>query len=129
MIQLHVLSGKKSGSRVTATRFPFRVGRAPKSDLLLDDDGVWDQHIALEFRKNEGFQMAAAPQAIAAVNATPTNEIFLRNGDVITLGSARLQFWLAPAPQRGLCLRENSVWALLFLVFLGEFVSIYLTLR
>jgi pSer/pThr/pTyr-binding forkhead associated (FHA) protein len=129
MIQLHVLSGKKAGSRVAAGHFPFRIGRAPQNDLPLDDDGVWDQHIILEFRRKEGFRLAAAPEAIAAVNSKPAGDALLRNGDIITLGSAKLQFWIAPARQRGLRLRENFVWALLIFVALSEFVLIYLTLR
>jgi pSer/pThr/pTyr-binding forkhead associated (FHA) protein len=129
MIQLHVLSGKQAGSRVAASRFPFRIGRDPQNDLPLDDDGVWDKHIVLEFQKKEGFRLAAAPEAIAAVNSKPAGDALLRNGDVITLGSAKLQFWIAPARQHGLRLRENSVWALLFLVALAELVLIYVTLN
>lgn len=129
MIQLHILSGKKAGSRVAAGRFPFRIGRAPLNDLPLDDDGVWDQHIVLEFLRKEGFRLAAAPEAIAAVNSKPAGDAILRNGDIITLGSAKLQFWIAPARQRGLRLRENFIWALLFFVALTEIALIYVTLR
>ncbi|MGH8023045.1 MAG: hypothetical protein ACRED1_05670, partial [Limisphaerales bacterium] len=77
----------------------------------------------------EGFRLATAPEAIATVNSSPAGEAVLRNGDIITLGSAKLQFWIAPARQRGLRLRENSVWGLLILVTLGELVLIYLTLH
>ncbi|HUA66707.1 MAG TPA: FHA domain-containing protein [Alphaproteobacteria bacterium] len=129
MIQLYVLSGKKAGSRVAASRFPFRIGRDPESDLPLDDDGVWGRHIVLEFRRKEGFRLAATPEAIAAVNSQPAAEVLLRNGDIITLGSAKLQFWIAPASQRGLRLRENLVWALLFLVAVSEVVLICATLN
>jgi hypothetical protein len=129
MIQLHVLSGKKAGSRVAASRFPFRIGRAPLNDLPLEDDGVWDQHIVVEFRRKEGFRLAAAPEAIAAVNSKPAGDTLLRNGDIITLGSAKIQFWIAPARQRGLRLRENFVWALLIFIALSELVLIYVTLR
>lgn len=129
MIQLHVLSGKQAGSRVAASRFPFRIGRDPENDLPLDDDGVWDRHIVLEFRRKEGFRLAAAPDAIAAVNSQPAGEVLLRNGDIITLGSAKLQFWIAPAGQRGLRLRENCVWALLLLVAVSELVLICATLN
>lgn len=129
MIQLHVLSGKMAGCRVAASRFPFRIGRALQNDLLLEDDGVWDQHVTLEFRKKEGFRLATAPEAIATVNTKPAADILLRNGDVVTLGSAKLQFWIAPARQRSLRLRENFVWALLLLVALSELFLIYVTLR
>jgi pSer/pThr/pTyr-binding forkhead associated (FHA) protein len=129
MIQLHVLSGKKAGSRVAASHFPFRIGRMPENDLSLDDDGVWDEHIVLEFRRKEGFRLAVATEAIAAVNSKPAGDGFLRNGDIITLGSAKLQFWISPARQRGLRLRENFVWALLVFVALTEVILICTTLR
>lgn len=113
MIQLHVLSGKMAGNAVVVRRFPFRVGRAGGSDLLLDDPGVWDQHLALEFQADEGFQLKAAPGAFVAINEQPQNEARLRNGDVISFGSVKLRFWLAAPLQRGLRLRELAVWLLL----------------
>jgi hypothetical protein len=45
--------GKKGGQPTVVRRFPFRIGRAPENDLQLDDDGVWDQHLALEFQSRE----------------------------------------------------------------------------
>lgn len=116
MIYLQLLSGKKAGSRAVASHFPFHIGRAPQNDLPLEDDGVWDQHLTLEFRKKEGFHLTTTSHAIAAVNGKPVEATILRNGDVITIGSAKIQFWLAPAPQYGLRLRENFVWALLLFV-------------
>jgi len=120
MIHLQILSGKKAGSRAVASRFPFRIGRAPLNHLPLDDDGVWDQHVSLEFKIKDGFSLAATPSAIVAVNGKPVENTRLRNGDVITVGSAKIQFWLAPAPQRGLRGPENLVWLFLILVTLGQ---------
>lgn len=124
MIHLHILSGRKAGSRAVASSFPFRIGRHPQNHLPLDDDGVWDQHLALEFREKEGFHLAATPNAIASVNGKPAEKTILRNGDIITVGSAKIQFWLAPVPQRSLRLRENFVWALLILITVAQFVLI-----
>lgn len=129
MVHLHILSGKKAGSRAVASRFPFRIGRAPQNHLPLDDDGVWERHLSLEFKKKEGFHLAAASPAIAAVNGKPVETALLRNGDVITLGSAKIQFWLAPAPQRDLRIREGLVWALLAFVTLGQIALICFLLR
>jgi pSer/pThr/pTyr-binding forkhead associated (FHA) protein len=125
MIQLHILSGKKAGAQPAVRHFPFRIGRAAQNDLQLDDEGVWDQHLVLEFQKREGFRLATSAQAIAAINGEPIQNKILRNGDTITIGSAKLQFWLAAATQRGLRTRENLVWALLILVTLGQFILIY----
>jgi pSer/pThr/pTyr-binding forkhead associated (FHA) protein len=125
MIYLQLLSGKKAGERAVAAHFPFRIGRAPQNDLTLEDDGVWDQHLALEFLETKGFQLSTLANAISAVNGKPVEKAMLRNGDVITLGSAKIQFWLAPAPQRGLLLRENFVWALLILVTVAQFIILF----
>ena len=128
MIQLNVLSGKKAGNRAAVRHFPFRVGRAPENHLQLEDDGVWDQHLALEFLSG-GFNLSVAPGALVAVNGGPFQNQILRNGDTITLGSAKLQFWLAAARQRGLRWRELFVWALIAAVTAAQIALIYRLLR
>lgn len=125
MIELHILTGKQAGSQSVVRRFPFRVGRAGGNDLQLTDDGTWDQHLTLEFHRQEGFKLAVAQNALVMVNNQPVQTASLRNGDVITLGSAKLQVWLTAARQRGLWLRERFVWALLLTVLLGQFALIY----
>ncbi|HEY1718531.1 MAG TPA: FHA domain-containing protein [Verrucomicrobiae bacterium] len=129
MIQLKILSGKKAGGQTVVRHFPFRIGRAPGNDLQLDDDGVWNQHLALEFQKKENFNLATAPGALVTVNGGPVQNAILRNGDIIALGSAKLQFWLAVARQRGLRFREGFVWALLVFITLGQFALIYWLVR
>jgi len=129
MIQFNILSGKKAGAELAARHFPFRVGRAPGNELQLDDDGVWDQHLTLEFDRSKGFTLVTAPNALAAVNGEPVQTVFLRSGDIITVGSAKFQFWLAAARQRGLRLRESFVWALLVAVTAAQFALIYWLLR
>jgi pSer/pThr/pTyr-binding forkhead associated (FHA) protein len=129
MIQLNILSGKQAGAQSAARRFPFCIGRAAENDLQLEDDGVWDRHLVLGFQKGEGFKLATSANALANVNGEPVEEKILRNGDIITIGSARLQFWLAAAQQRGLRLRENFVWALLLFVTLGQCILICWLLR
>ena len=124
MIELHILAGKKAGSQSVVRRFPFCIGRASGNDLQLNDDGTWDQHLTLEFHRREGFRLTSTPNALVMINSKPVQTALLRNGDVITLGSAKLQFWLAAARQRGLRLREQFVWALLLAVVLCQFVLI-----
>jgi hypothetical protein len=129
MIQLDILSGKKAGAQSVARHFPFRIGRATQNDLQLQDDGIWDQHLVLEFQKQEGFKLTTSANALATINGESAQNKILRNGDTITIGSARLQFWLAPAQQRGLRFSENFVWVLLIFVTLGQFILIYWLLR
>src|ERR1700742_1132994 len=107
MVQLRILSGKMAGDIQVVRHFPFCIGRSAGSDLRLDEPGVWDQHLTLTFQRREGFTLATAtPQAFAAVNDQPQTSTRLHNGDVISFGSAKIQFWLAPARLRGLRLRE-----------------------
>jgi hypothetical protein len=53
----------------------------------------------------------------------------LRNGDVIELGSLRMQFWLGEPRQRGLRLREGLTWLAIALICLGQIGLIYWLLR
>jgi pSer/pThr/pTyr-binding forkhead associated (FHA) protein len=129
MIQFNILSGKKAGTQVGARRFPFRIGRTPGNELQLNDDGVWDQHLILEFNRQDGFTLVAAPNALAAVNGKPVQTALLRSGDIITIGSAKLQFWIAAARQRSLRGREAFVWILLAAVTAVQFALIYWLLR
>lgn len=129
MVELNILSGKKAGGRMAVRHFPFRIGRAPGNQLQLDDDGVWDQHLTLGLKRREGFTLVVAPNALATVNNESIQAVPLRNGDIIALGSARLQFWLAATRQRGLRLRELFVWAVILAVTAGQFALIYRLLK
>ncbi len=129
MIQFNILSGKKAGAQSAARRFPFRIGRSAENELQLEDDGVWDRHLTLEFDRQKGFTLATAPNALATINGEPVQTTTLRNGDIITVGSAKLQFWLAAARQRSLRLREAFVWVLLVAVTTAQFVLIYWLIR
>jgi len=129
MIQCNILSGKKAGAQSVARRFPFRIGRAPGNELQLDDDGVWNQHLTLKFDRLKGFTLATAPKALAAINGEPVETATLRSGDIVTVGSAKLQFWITAARQRSLRLREAFVWVLLAAVTAGQFGLIYWLLR
>jgi hypothetical protein len=129
MVQLCILSGKTAGANQIVRRFPFRIGRAAGNDLRLDEPGVWDDHLTLEFQKREGFTLATAPEAFAAVNELPQKNARLRNGDIISFGPVKIQFWLAPARLRGLRLRELFVWAVIVAVTAAQIALIYRLIR
>jgi hypothetical protein len=65
------------------------------------------------------------PGALLALNQQSVETAPLRNGDILTLGSVKLQFWLAPARQRGLKFRESLAWGLLAVVTLTQLALIY----
>ena len=129
MIQLRILSGQTAGETQIVRRFPFRIGRAVENDLRLEAAGVWDNHLTLEFQKSEGFILRTAPEAFAAINEEQKQSARLRNGDIISFGSAKIQFWLAAPRQRGLRLRELSVWLLITGITAAQFILIYRLVR
>jgi hypothetical protein len=129
LIQLQILSGKQAGVFWNARRFPVRVGRAPGSDLQLEEDGVWDEHFELTLVRTEGFTLSAHPGALVAVNQAPVQTVRLRNGDLITAGSAQMCFRLGETRLRGLRLREWFVWTLIVGICLGQIALIYWLLQ
>jgi pSer/pThr/pTyr-binding forkhead associated (FHA) protein len=129
MIQFSILSGEKAGTRTVARRFPFHIGRAPGNELQLGDDGVWDRHLAIEFNPQSGYSLTVAPDALVTVNAAPVQNAVLRNGDTLTAGSVKIQFWLAAARQGSLLLREFFLWALVAAVTAVQLVLIYWLIR
>jgi len=129
MVELRIVSGKMAGTSWSARRFPVRIGRAANSDLRLEEDGVWDDHLLLDFERGEGFILSAQPNALTQVNGQSVEQTRLRNGDEITLGSLKLLFSLARPRQASLRWREILTWTGLALVTLGQLALLYLLLR
>lgn len=125
MVQLRILSGKKAGAAWVARRFPVRIGRAAGADLQLEEEGVWDQHIVLDFQPAQGFVLSAQPNALTRLNGQPVQQALLRNGDAIELGSLKLQFWLGQTRQAGLRLREAFTWTAIGLIALAQLALLY----
>jgi hypothetical protein len=119
MIQLHVLTGGRAGQRHEAKSFPITVGRAPNDTLILSDPGVFERHLEISF-SDEGFSLKPRADAVVTLNEARCEGGHLRNGDVIGAGYAKVQFWLAAMPQRGLRLRETVTWALVAGVSLAQ---------
>ncbi len=129
MVHLRIVSGKTAGTGLVTRRFPVRIGRASDADLRLEEQGVWDEHLRLEFDAVEGFVVQTAPHALAAVNGHSIQRAVLRNGDLLEVGSARIQFWLSETRQAGLRLREGLIWAAIAAISLGQVVLIYWLLQ
>jgi len=120
MIQLQILSGKMAGVTWTARHFPVRIGRSAESGLQLEEAGVWDHHLTIEFNPVSGFTLRAAPGALTTVNQQPATAEVLRPGDSIEIGSARLRFWIDGPIRRGLRWNELAVWMLIMIVLVLE---------
>jgi len=125
VIQLQVLSGKSAGSDIAVRRFPFLIGRAPTAQCRLEDAGVWERHLEIDFERPTGFTFTAQPDALTLINSEPCASGALKSGDLIELGSVRLRFWLARGTQKSLRFREVLIWSFLFLLFLSQVALIY----
>ncbi len=129
MVQLRILSGKKAGSSWDARRFPVRIGRSLKSDLQLEEPGVWDEHLVIVLQPAEGFVVEIQPNAVATLNGQPIQRSAVRNGDTIEIGSVKVQFWLSEAPQRTQSVREVFVWTVIVFMCLVQIALIYWLLQ
>jgi pSer/pThr/pTyr-binding forkhead associated (FHA) protein len=129
MLQLQILSGKQAGFLWDARRFPVRIGRAAGNDLQIEEDGVWDEHLQVELKTGDGFVITAHPGALVSVNQSPVETVRLRNGDIITAGSARISFRLSQTKQRGLKLREAFIWLTIAGITAAQLVLISWLLR
>src|ERR1017187_783314 len=118
MIQLKILTGKMAGTTWVARHFPVHLGRSADADLQLEEPGVWDQHLQINLGQS-GFILETQSHALTSVNGHPTSQAALRNGDVIEIGSLKMQFWLGEAVQHGLKIRENLIWGIIAAVTLG----------
>jgi len=125
MIQLKILSGRMAGTTFVARHFPVRVGRAASADLQLEEPGVWDEHFQISLAGQEGFVVETQTDALATVNGQPAQQTPLRNGDLIEIGSLKIQFWLGEAPQKALKIREALVWTMVAFVTLLQLGLIY----
>lgn len=118
-----------AGTPWVARRFPVRIGRATESHLRSEEAGVWERHAILESDLARGFLLKAQGEALVRVNGQTVPESALRNGDLIELGSLKLQFWLAPAVQTRLRFGEIVAWSTIVLVTAGQVALLYYLLR
>ena len=123
MAQLHILSGEFEQHFVQSDTFPMTIGRGSDCQLQLTDDGVWEHHLEIDLDEDGRFIVRPAPDAATALNEEPVKEPHpLRNGDTLSLGAVKLQFWLGSVQQTGLRIQESSVWAMLAAVVVAEVV-------
>lgn len=121
MIELRILEGLQAGGQWTARHFPVRIGRSPESDLVLEDQGVWDHHAEIGYEAASGFYMTPLSEGAVIVNHHPVESATLKNGDTLTLGGALIQFWIAPAKQRRFGFVELLIWLALLGLFAAQF--------
>jgi len=129
VFQFRVLSGQRIGELWVPQHFPVRIGRAATDDLQLQDPGVWERHVRLDFSPTEGVALIADEQALLEVNGERLQHAVLRNGDMLQLGSVILQFWLSETRQTGLRLLESLTWTVIIGAGLVQIGLLYALLR
>lgn len=120
MVEIWMLEGKQAGAWWMARHFPVRIGRDPECDVALDDPGVWDHHVELDYERDAGFLARPLSDGIVLVDDQPVGAVPVRNGSTLRLGGALLQFWIAPAAQRAFTVLEACLWTGLLLLCAGE---------
>ena len=120
----------QAGTEMVTRRFPVLVGRQPGAGLQLGDPGVWDNHFQITLHRKAGFSLLPRAEAPTRINQDAvTGSTPLRNGDIITAGSAQIQFWLSPARQPSRQVLELLVWVGIAGVTLGQVWLIYWLLK
>jgi predicted component of type VI protein secretion system len=127
MVQLQVLTGKRTGATFQFSRFPLRAGRSQDSDLALDDPGVWSRHFQIDWQA-DGLVLNVEPNALLDVNDAPVRRAILRNGDVMTVGAVRIRFSLSPVQISSQAAVEWLTWLALGALCLGQVALIYVLL-
>ena len=79
-------------------------------DCRVEDDGIWDRHAELRLSSDSRFEIVLQPGALGSLNGQPFASAALRNGDVLAVGAAKIQFWLSAAPLRDWRWRERAFW-------------------
>lgn len=129
MLQLQVLTGKKTGAKFTAQNFPIVIGRNASAHLQLQEDGVWDNHCQIDYVPADGFYLKSTQPAITLLNDKPVQEARLKNGDIITAGSVKIRFWLSEVKQKNFLWRERLTWLAIALLSLSQILLIYYLTR
>jgi hypothetical protein len=128
MVQLQILSGKKAGAQFTAARLPVQIGREAGADLCLEEAGVWPRHFQIT-RQGLDLVCQAHPDALLSINGVQAGRALLRNGDIISIGTLKIQFALSPVRQPGQRAREGLTWAALGLLCLAQVLLVYQLIR
>lgn len=110
MLQFKAVAGSRDVTTWEVDSFPVNIGRTAACEVRLEAAGVWDRHAEVVFDVEEGFILNGHEGALTRVNGETIQQHRLRNGDVIEIGSVKLQCWLAEVKRRNQAWREKLVW-------------------
>ena len=72
------------------------IGRGPLSDIRLNVPTVSRRHALITYTDKDGFKITALTEKEILINDIPVDEWgYIDNGDILTIGGARMQFWVS----------------------------------
>ncbi len=104
--------------------YPFVIGRAAESSLVLDGPGIWPRHLSLDLAPDEGLVVSVEKGAIATLEDRPVERHRLRHGEEMRIGAFRIQFLVSPPARRSLVAWEVALWLVLAGVVLAQFAAL-----
>jgi pSer/pThr/pTyr-binding forkhead associated (FHA) protein len=110
MLQFRAIAGGRDGTSWEVEAFPVNIGRAAGCQVQIESAGVWDRHAEVVFDVEEGFILNGHAGALTRVNGESVQQHRLRNGDIVEVGSVKLQCWLSEVKRRDQAWREKLVW-------------------
>jgi hypothetical protein len=126
MFSLTVVNGKQQGQSIQLTKYPFVIGKNQEAQMRLPDVGVWDDHLAIELILGESPTIKRLGEGSININSEPIENSTLRNGDLITIGAAKLRFNSVPAKRKSLLFQNGASWAAMALVVILEIFLVIL---
>ena len=125
MVQFRILSGKNAGQTKSVRNFPSVIGRSKSADFRVEERGVWDRHIELTMDPSVAFSIRAFPDATVYVNGDEVSRADLKLGDLVEIGSCKMEFFLEQPRSKSLNVRESLTWALIAALFVLQAGLIY----
>ena len=121
LAQLTILSDNGKRHNLEANHFPVLIGRDAKCGVQLKAKGVWKRHVMLDLGKEGGFVLRPEKDASTLINNESLKSARrLRNGDIISVGSVKLQFWLGRPRQRSMEGREFVFWLMMYVILVVQ---------
>ncbi len=117
-------------SQLEVRHFPFLIGRSSESELILRDQGVWDQHLRIDLIPEGYLHCQVIGQAIAMDDKGQSfQNIRLNNGQKISIGETTLQFWISTPIRKGNRIKELISSGIITFMTLIQLFLVYLLLR
>ena len=123
MYRLTFLNGRLKGRRVAVQQGDLLIGRDPACQIdLMDDDQVSHRHVRLEQRVDGVWVTDLGAMNKTQVNGQPVDTALLKPGDLLEIGSTRLEYQPMESLPEGKRRRVSQIQVLTFVAIAGVFI-------